>query len=294
MATVARAFEPGHKFDFVVILEGAQGKRKSTFIRVLAKDWFSELNGSFDNRQRLVEMMQGSWILEIPELQGFNRNEVLDIKAVLSGNEDKVRLAYARRARVFKRQCIFIGSTNDSEYLRDETGGRRFWPIQCTVDEIDTATFAREVDQVWAEAKAIYDAMRKAQPHGDLPLYLTAAEARAEARLLQETRRAETAVDGLAGRIEGWLERPSADDCGFDDDAESVPPRSETCLTELWVDALGNDHRSYGQQQAQLLGRAMKQVSGWTPIGVRPTTKFGKQRVYRRDGLLDAAQIEGP
>lgn len=285
VGAVARAYEPGHKFDFVVILEGSQGKRKSTFIRVLAKNWFAELSGSFDNRKELVETMQGSWILEVAELQGFDRSEVLAIKAVLSSKEDKVRLSYGRRSQVFKRQCIFIGSTNDSEYLRDETGGRRFWPIRCTVDEIDTGALSREVDQIWAEAKHLYDAMRNAQPRGELPLYLTAAEAQAEAKLLQETRRAETAVDSLAGRIEGWLDRPPVDDCGFDDDDAGRAPRSETCLTELWVDALGNDPRSYGQREAQLLGRAMKQIPGWTMLSPRPTLKFGKQRIYRRESV---------
>jgi hypothetical protein len=139
VAGVTRVFEPGHKFDFAVILEGLQGKRKSTFIEILAKNWFSTLDGDFEDSKVMVEMMQGAWILEIPELSGFARADVRHIKAFISRTTDKVRLAYERRAKQYDRQCIFIGSTNDDRYLKDDTGGRRYWPIHCAVEEIDTA-----------------------------------------------------------------------------------------------------------------------------------------------------------
>jgi hypothetical protein len=129
IAGVTRVFEPGHKFDFAVILEGLQGKRKSTFIETLAKNWFSELDGDFEDSKQMVEMMQGAWILEIPELSGFARADVRHIKAFISRTTDKVRLAYERRAKQYDRQCIFIGSTNDDRYLKDDTGGRRYWPV---------------------------------------------------------------------------------------------------------------------------------------------------------------------
>jgi predicted P-loop ATPase len=92
---VTRVFEPGHKFDFAVILEGLQGKRKSTFISILAKSWFAELDGDFEDAKQMVELMQGAWILEIPELSGFARADVRHIKAFISRRTDKVRLAYA-------------------------------------------------------------------------------------------------------------------------------------------------------------------------------------------------------
>src|SRR5690606_37961468 len=119
---------------------------------------------------------------------------------------DRARLAYARRAGEFPRQCIFIGSTNDREYLKDNTGGRRFLPMECRVQEIDTERLERNIDQVWAEAVAIYHQMRSDQPLGTLPLYLRDAEAKATAAQLQESRRVETAEDGIAGRISGWLD----------------------------------------------------------------------------------------
>lgn len=285
LGAVVRAFEPGHKFDFVVIYEGLQGKRKSTFISTLAKNWFAELDGDFHDTKQMVELMQGAWIMEIPELQGFSRADVRVIKAFISRTEDKTRLAYARRARVFPRQCIFNGSTNDRAYLRDDTGGRRFWPIECTVTEIDTDHFAANVDQVWAEAVTVYRQMRKEKPFGLLPLYLTDPEARAEAEAMQESRRVESAEDGLAGRIAAWLDTPIDPD--FED--LTVAPahrrrRNEVCLIEIYEELLGGDPKAYAGQASisQALGRAMKRVQGWTQVGTRKTAKYGPQRVYRR------------
>lgn len=162
VAAVTRIFEPGHKFDFAVILEGLQGKRKSTFIQTLGKSWFAELDGDFHDPKQMIELMQGAWIMEIPELSGFNRGDVRSIKAFISRQKDRARLAYARRAGSFPRQCIFIGSTNDKEYLKDDTGGRRFWPMLCTAAEIDIAGLEANVDQLWAEALVLYKAMRAA------------------------------------------------------------------------------------------------------------------------------------
>jgi predicted P-loop ATPase len=281
VAAVTRVFEAGHKFDFAVILEGIQGKRKTTFIETLAHGWFGELADTFDDRNRMVESMQGAWILEIPELSGFGRADVRQIKAFISGKADKVRLAYERRAKVYKRQCVMIGSTNDRNYLRDDTGGRRFWPIECRVGSIDIEAFGREVDQVWAEAYTVYQEMRAAQPYGDLPLYLTDEAAATEAALLQEDRRVETAEDAMAGQFSHWLDGGNEGDLGFNDEI-CRPRRNETCLLELWVECLGREKATYGQMHAQLLGRAMLRLPNWVKGPVSLTRSFGKQRIYRR------------
>ncbi|MBS0297422.1 MAG: PriCT-2 domain-containing protein [Proteobacteria bacterium] len=284
VGAVARVFEPGHKFDFAPILEGLQGKRKSTFISILARHWFAELEGDFHDPRQMIELMHGALILEIPELSGFSRSDVRQIKAFISRTHDKARLAYARRASVFPRQCIFIGSTNDDEYLRDDTGGRRFWPVRCEVDEIDTARLSAEVDQLWAEAVHVYRGMREVQRTGTLPLYLTDEKAREEALQVQEDRRVETAEDALAGQISRWLDLPLV---GFDDPDEDDLVggghlRAETCLLEIWVDCLGRDRSAYRATDAQLLGRAMGKVDGWIKRTPRVTEKFGNQRIYIR------------
>lgn len=290
VAAVTRIFEPGHKFDFAVILEGLQGKRKSTFIQTLGKSWFAELDGDFHDPKQMVELMQGAWIMEIPELSGFNRGDVRSIKAFISRQRDRARLAYARRAGEFPRQCIFIGSTNDREYLKDDTGGRRFWPMMCTAGEIDIARLETNVDQLWAEALTLYRQMRAAQPHGILPLYLADEEARATAARLQESRRVESADDATAGRIAEWLSQPivtGSMDEDFDADGKARY-RTETCLVELWTDCFGNDMKSYGQAAAQQLGRAMRLVPDWDlctiGTGRKRFAKHGQQRFYSKFG----------
>lgn len=281
VAAVARVFEPGCKWDYAVILEGAQGKGKSTFIRYLGKHWFSELEGDFHNGKELVEKMQGSWIMEMPELSGFNRADVRSIKAFISRQVDKVRLAYEARAMEFPRQCVLIGSTNDREYLKDDTGGRRFLPIECQVKSIDNLALLKNVDQMWAEAYACYREMRDAQPIGDLPLYLSDTAASLEAARLQETRRVESADDALIGRIISFLDTP-VNAGEFDDDEESQP-RQITCLAEIWV-GLGNDLRAYKGVEPQSLGRAMARVPGWRQTGSfhKFPFPFGRQRYYER------------
>lgn len=281
---VTRVFEPGHKFDFAVMLKGLQGKRKSTFIQILARRWFAELDGDLHDTKGLVELMQGAWILELPELASFGRSDVRQIKAFISRTTDKVRLAYDRRADLFPRQCVFIGSTNDDEFLRDDTGGRRFWPIVCEVSLIDTDRLAGEVDQLWAEAYSIYLAMRREQPGGTLPLYLADEEAATEALEIQEMHRVESAEDGMSGRIAEWLDIPVTDDA-FEDE----PPRRRdvVCLLQVWVECFGRDMSNCTQTQSAALGRAMRRVPGWYLEGSRhrlPT--YGQQRTYRRKGSV--------
>jgi hypothetical protein len=289
VGAVARVFEPGHKFDFVPILEGIQGKGKTTFIRTLAMDWYSELTGDISDVQEMVEHMQGSWIMEIGELSSMHKSEVNDLKAFVSRTEDKTRLAYGKRAMVFPRQCIFIGSTNDNEYLRDQTGGRRFWPIKCHIEgEIDNERFHGIVHQYWAEALTIYLAMRASKPHGDLPLYLRDEIAAKEAMLMQESRRVETSEDVLSGLIAAWLERPVDDETGFDDLDTTAPKqyRQETCTAEIWERVMGGKQGNIPQNESIKIGRAMT-ILGWprTENGVRdrPLNKiYGKTRVYVR------------
>ncbi len=282
IAAVTRVFEPGHKFDFAIILEGLQGKKKSTFIRTLARFWFVELDGDFHDPRQMIELMQGAWILEIPELTGFSRADVRAIKAFISRQEDKARLAYARRAQLVPRQCIFIGSTNDKNYLRDATGGRRFWPMPCSISEIDIERLEQNVDQLWAEALTLYRAMRAKQPLGTLPLYLT-DDAHLAALHLQEDRREETEADGLAGRIAAWLDR-SINNGGLDDDqGENPRVRQKTCLAQIYVECLGNEWKSYGRGSANLLREAMDKIPGWVLDGNSNFEEpYAKQRTYWR------------
>lgn len=263
LGAVTRVMEPGHKFDFVPILEGMQGKRKSTFIEILSKGWFAGLDGNFDDRTRLVEKMQGAWILEVPELSAFSKSEVQIIKDFVSSASDKVRLAYGRRAAVFPRQSIMIGSTNEEQYLRDSTGNRRFWPIRCLVEAIDTDKLRLNMDQLWAEAVASYRKARRAKPEGTLDLSLHSEGAREVALALQTSRRSETPADAWAGVIEDWLEG-----------------REKACLLQIWVECFKKSREDYTLVAARTLGEAVRSVEGWELTGEsRRFAEYGKQRV---------------
>ena len=268
------------------ILEGGQGKGKSTFINTLARDWFSELPNDIADQKEMVASMQGSWIIEVPELSLMARADVNDLKAFVTRRVDKTRLPYERRAAEFPRQCIFMGSTNDKEYLRDRTGGRRFWPIECDPGiDIDNKRLDAAIGQIWGEAYALYAELRRLNPAGSLPLYMT-GEAAEEAALMQESRRVEAAEDTLAGRIQAWLERPIGTDSGFDDLDADAPKiyRTETCIAEIWEE-VENGKGMVQHREAMSIGKSMSLLKGWTrTIGPVSTKKWGRVRVYRMVG----------
>ena len=127
-AAVARVFEPGCKFDYVIILSGQQGIGKSTMLKKLGREWFSDSLSAVQGKEA-YEQLHGVWIAEMGELYATRKSESEAVKLFLSKQEDIFRVAYGRRTSTFPRQCVFYGTTNDSQFLRDWTGNRRFWPL---------------------------------------------------------------------------------------------------------------------------------------------------------------------
>jgi hypothetical protein len=153
VAAVARVCEPGCQADYMLILEGPQGAGKSAIVRLLGGPWYRpELPGLANERPG--QDLQGSWIIEIAELDAFRGVAVSRIKDFISRTVDVYRPSYGRLSVTRPRQCIFIGTTNEDTYLRDPTGGRRFWPV--TVGTLDPKALARDRDQLWAEARGAY------------------------------------------------------------------------------------------------------------------------------------------
>lgn len=284
VAAVCRIYEPGHKFDSAIIFESLQGKKKSTMIEILARSWYATLDGDFANEKFMIEQLQGAWLVEMAELTGMSKSDVNAVKAFISRKKDRARLAYARRAGEFPRQCVLLGSTNQRKYLRDQTGGRRFWPIECRRSNIDTDLLETNIDQIWAEAVQIYRQMRIDQPSGTLPLYLQ-GEAGKYALMMQETRRIETTEDMMQGRIEAWLEKPISEG-GFEDLDEVGEPkyRTETCLAEIFVECLGWPRDKYGRSEQQTVHNAMEQITSWYKTSEKKNfgPLIGRQAVYRK------------
>lgn len=282
IAGVTRIYEPGHKWDTAIIIEGKQGVGKSTFIRCLGRNWFAELEGHIGDHKQMIEQLMGAFVLEIPELSGFGKADVQAIKAFISRTTDRGRLAYARRTAEFPRQSIMVGSTNDSTYLGDLTGGRRFLPVACSVASIDGARLEKNIDQIWGEALHLYRRMREQRPKGTLPLYLQ-GEALQIAKAKQETRTHESAEASWAGQIAAWLDQPVlTGDLSID--GEEPQFRDAVCALEIWLECFRREHKDYDNRTARAIGRAMEMVTGWSRSGTQMKYKqHGSQRAYRRN-----------
>jgi hypothetical protein len=154
-AAVARILEPGSKVDTMLVLQGQQGAGKSKAIRALCGErWFTDDLAEFGTKDA-AEQLLGAWFVEVAELGAMNKSEVERVKSFVSRQVDRFRPAYGRKVEERPRQCVFIGTTNADTYLRDETGNRRFWPVQVgAVGPLDVEALKRDRDQLWAEAVA--------------------------------------------------------------------------------------------------------------------------------------------
>jgi len=155
IAACARLDKPGIKYDYMLILEGEQDVGKSQLCNILGGQWYGEISLHKIDKD-IIAKFQGKWIVEIPELVKFSRQDVESLKAFISTQVDRERLAYGRLHRDMPRRSIFIGTFNPdgTPYLMDQTGNRRFHPV--TVGKIDLAGVQRDRDQLWAEAWCLY------------------------------------------------------------------------------------------------------------------------------------------
>ncbi|MCU7933717.1 MAG: virulence-associated E family protein [Candidatus Thiodiazotropha sp. (ex Dulcina madagascariensis)] len=153
IGAVARVMRPGCKMDTVLILEGEQGKGKSTAVSILFGDWFSDAPIPIGEKDA-YQVIQGVWGLELAELDSFNKAETTAAKAFFSQTKDRYRPSYGQNAQNFPRQTVCVGTTNQDEYLKDYSGNRRYWPVRC--QKVDTQWLTANRDQLWAEAYALY------------------------------------------------------------------------------------------------------------------------------------------
>ena len=154
VAAVRRAIFGGIKWDNMPILIGPQGVGKSTFLKILGMDWYNDSLVNVEGKDA-CELIQGSWILEMGELSSLRKSELNLVKNFLSRTDDIFRASYGRRAQKYPRRCAFFGTANDTNFLRDETGNRRFWPIDCFIHKPIKSIFndlKDELEQIWAEA----------------------------------------------------------------------------------------------------------------------------------------------
>lgn len=154
VSAVARVMRPGCKADNVLILEGEQGRWKSTALSVLAGAWFMDTPFTLGDKDAFL-VIRGSLIVELAELDGFSRAESSRAKAFFSSPADTFVPKYVARAIRVPRQCVFAGTVNHGTYLRDTTGNRRYWPVKIDRGQIDE--LRRDRDQIWAEAVHLFN-----------------------------------------------------------------------------------------------------------------------------------------
>ncbi|TIS85493.1 virulence-associated E family protein, partial [Mesorhizobium sp.] len=154
IGAVARVMQPGCKMGNVIILEGKQGIGKSRAIAAIAGlDWFTDELPDLHNKDAAIQIA-GKWIIEVSELSALKRSDVETIKKFMDRSTDRFRAPYDKAAADHPRQCVFIATTNDEHYLKDQTGNRRFWPLACSTIDVEAIKYDR--DQLWVEALTRY------------------------------------------------------------------------------------------------------------------------------------------
>lgn len=256
VAAVARAVtEKPVKFDPMLILTGPQGIGKSTILSKMAGDWFTDNIVDFSSKDTLL-ILQNCIIAEVAELQSFKKADVNTLKMFLGQQTDKFRAPYERREEEHPRHCVFFGTTNDKEFLRDSTGNRRYWPVECGVSSPKKNVFSdldSEKEQIWAEAKKLFENGEK--------LYLN-AELEAEARRRQKERMEEdpwesVIVEYLEQEIhEDWYEK------GLDASGKLIK-RDRVSVSEILKNCLEIPIKQQDRQSRSRVLSILFKLDGW-------------------------------
>lgn len=292
VAAVARVFNPGCKYDYCLIMSGAEGIGKSTLLRVMGGRWFNDSITTLEGKEGM-EQLRRAWVVELGELSSIKRSDVEQVKAHLSKQVDIYRAAYARRVLEHPRQCVFCGTTNEALFLKGDTGNRRFWVIPVVAElrkyKDWSEAIRRDRDQLWAEAVHYYKL-------GE-PLYLS-EELEAQAKQRQQDFNDDN-DDPIVAMLDKYLNTLLPVNWDTMDiqarrsylrdpdplQAEGTVKRDKVCAAEFICEQLGKD---MADKDYKYLCRRVSKMIGDRPEWERvSSTKhaaklYGTQRGFRR------------
>ena len=292
VAAVARVFNPGCKYDYCLIMSGAEGVGKSTLLRVMGGKWFNDSITTLEGKEGM-EQLRRAWVVELGELSSIKRSDVEQVKAHLSKQVDIYRAAYARRVLEHPRQCVFCGTTNEALFLKGDTGNRRFWVIPVVAELRKyrdwSEAIRRDRDQLWAEAVHYYK-------QGE-PLYLS-EELEAQAKQRQQDFNDDN-DDPIVAMLDKYLNTLLPVNWDTMDiqarrsylrdpdplQAEGTVKRDKVCAAEFICEQLGKD---MADRDYKYLCRRVSKMIGDRPEWERvSSTKhaaklYGTQRGFRR------------
>jgi predicted P-loop ATPase len=284
---VARVMRPGCKFDQALVLNSKQqGLGKSTFVRMISNGWSNDSAVNMNDKEG-YGVLHGSWIIELAELSSTKRSDVETVKTFISKCEDTYRPPYGKHVQNFPRQCVFYGTTNETEYLKDRTGNRRFWTID--VEQVmDFDAIEAERDQLWAEAVVRWKAGER--------LWLTDPDVVA---IWQSDLAAHTVQDELEGQLIEYLDTPLPD--GWDNMGPDLKrdwiqglipgagrgtvPRMQVSLCEIRHEMMGENRRDKGGNDltSRRIANIINNLTGWRKLKKRQRVPgYGPQFIYLR------------
>lgn len=290
VGAVARVFDPGVKFDLVLTLVShTQGTGKSSFLKALGKEWFSDTFLTVQGKEAF-EQLQGAWLIEMAELSGLRKADIEATKHFISKQEDMFRPAYARTPETYLRQCVFIATTNESTFLRDPSGNRRFMPVDVhNVKLVDNEPLKyllsdkHLIDQIWAEAVYMYGKKE--------PLFLS-PEAEALATVQQKIH---SETDERKGIIEAYLNRMLPENWDsldvYERRAHIEDPLAQkghidrvyVCIAEIWCECLGKNKEDMDRYKTREINDIMRGLDEWEQVNSTRNFKiYGKQKYYAR------------
>jgi len=278
IACAARVMEPGIKFDNIVTLVGKQGAGKSTIVKKLGRDWFSD-NFSFHmlsggNGKQAQEQIQGVWILEIGEMAGLRKAEAEAAKSFLSAQVDEFRPSHGKEKVIRPRQFVPFGTSNDSNFLKHAGGNRRIWPVDIHENRPILSVWDdltdKVVDQIWAEALEYYGEGETLH----LPEHIE--------KLAHREQENHTESDDRAGLISEFLDSPLPVDL-YGDTHDGEVLRNRVCVVEIWEELFGRSRSEMTPHNTKFIHDYLRSVQGWEPYKSRTMFQgYGNQRGYKR------------